>query len=523
MRQEKGTKNFILQGGILAMAGILVRVIGMLYRIPMVNIIGDTGNGIYSAAFNVYNIVLVLSSYGLPMAVSKLVAARVSTKQYRNAHKVFLASVIVSLASGGLAALLVFVGADFIEKNFYETYAGIAIPLRVLAPTIFIVAVLGVFRGFFQGQGTTIPTAVSQLAEQIINAVVSVAAGYWLVTMYKGSINEGAYGAAGGTFGTCMGALTALLFVLFVYIIYRPVFFKKMRKDVHSYEEEYTDIYKTIGLTMLPIILGQTFYQISAVIDDIMFGKIMGAIGTSDSIITSCIGNYNSSYMILIGLPMGVASAMSASMLPSIVYSQSKGLIGEIRSKIHATVKANMFIAIPSVVGLIVLGKSIIQLIFPVYDSNQGSMMLKIGAIAIVFFTLSTVTSTALQGIDKMNLPVIHSCISLIVHIFIVWFLLEFTDLGIYSIVLGSETFPILILALNLVALYKHVGYRQELLKTMGIPFACSIIMGIACGLTYQLFMAITGINIISLMFALVAAAAGYFVPIIWLKKKQIY
>lgn len=523
MGQNKRTKNFIMHGGILAMAGIIVRIIGMLYRIPLVNIIGSEGNGIYAAAFNVYNIALVLSSYGLPMAVSKLVAARVSVKQYKNAYQVFIASFIVSVVSGGIAALLVFFGAGFLEEHLYSGYSGIAIPLRVLAPTIFIVAMLGVFRGFYQGQGTTIPTAISQLIEQIVNAIISVVAGYMLVKAYTDSVNVGAYGAAGGTLGTALGALAALLFLVFVYVIYRPVFLKKMRKDVSGVQEEYKDIYKIIALTMLPIILGQTFYQISAMIDDIMYGKIMLSSGTTAAVIQRSIGNYGSSFTILTSIPMGVASAMSASMLPSIAASKSKHLYEEIAGKIQSTVKANMFIAIPSFVGLVVLGKPIIQLIFPRYNSVEGSMMLKIGAIAVVFYTLSTVTSSALQGIDKMKLPVRHSCISLLIHIPLVAILLVATNLGIYAVVIGCATFPLIIMILNLISLNRYLGFKMEIPITFGVPFACSIVMGIICGLTYQLFMMICKINAVSLLFALAAALAGYFIPIIILKKKQIY
>lgn len=405
----------------------------------MVNIIGSEGNGIYSVAFNIYNIVLVLSSYGLPMAVSKLVSARYSNRRYKDAHKVFVSSIIISLTSGGIAALLVFFGADVLEKYIYQ-YPGIAVPLRVLAPTIFIVAVMGVFRGFYQGQGTMIPTAVSQLLEQIVNACVSVFAAYMLMKTFKDSANAGAFGAAGGTLGTAMGALTALLFLVFVYILYRPVFRKKMQRDQYSIGEDYQSIFKLIVITMIPIILSQTFYQISATIDDIMFSKIMNGIGTDPSQVVRDIGNYNSSYMILISLPMGVASAMSSSMLPSIVASKTKGFFEEIHAKVSATVKANMMIAMPSFVGFIVLGQPVIQLLFPSYNSVQGGTMLKIGAIAVIFYTLSTVTSTALQGIDKMNIPVIHACISLIIHIILVWVLLVTTKLGIYALVIGSAS-----------------------------------------------------------------------------------
>ena len=134
---ENKKRNFLVHGGILAMAGIIVRIIGMFYRIPLMNIIGSEGNGIYSVAYNIYNIMLVLSSYGLPMAVSKLISARFITKQYKNAAQVFRCSLTVSICTGGAAALILFFGAGVIEK-LYRGVPGLAIPLRVLAPTIFL-------------------------------------------------------------------------------------------------------------------------------------------------------------------------------------------------------------------------------------------------------------------------------------------------------------------------------------------------------------------------------------------------
>ncbi len=523
MNQKKSIKNVIMHGGILAMAGILVRIIGLVYRIPMVNIIGAEANGIYGAAFNVYNIMLVLSSYGLPMAVSKLVSGRLANRRYRDAKKIFLSSLLVSVCTGGAAALLLFFGADFIEHHFYTAYEGIALPLRVLAPTIFIVSMLGVFRGFYQGQGTTIPTAISQLVEQIINAVVSIAAGAILIKKYKDSVNVGGYGAAGGTMGTAFGAFFGLVFLITIFAIYWPTFNRKVKRDIYSIDEPYTDIFKVIIFTMIPIIIGQTFYQISALIDDVMYGKLMtGAAMTSADIKTS-IGNYNSSYVILTGVIMGVASAMSASMLPSIVASKEKHEYDTVREKISATIKANMLIAMPSFVGLIVLGRPVVRLLFARYDSVQGGMMLKIGAIAVVFYTISTVTSSALQGIDKMNIPVIHSCISLVVHIILVFILLKFTNLGIYAIVIGNATFPVIILVLNLVSLNRYIGYNQEWIKTFLVPLVCSVFMGILVSLTYKIFLLLSHHNIIALFFAFIMAAVSYFGAVFICKRKGIY
>ena len=165
---ENRKTNFIRQGTILAMASIIVRMIGIVYRIPVANIIGDEGNGIYGAAYEIYNLALILSSYSLPLAVSKLLSAQLAKGCYRTGKKIFTAALIFSCISGGLMALLIFFGAAFIETHFYSNFTGIAIPLKVLAITIFVVALLGTLRGFFQARRTMIPTAISQVLEQLV-------------------------------------------------------------------------------------------------------------------------------------------------------------------------------------------------------------------------------------------------------------------------------------------------------------------------------------------------------------------
>ena len=180
-RPEKpgGESNFVVQGSILAIASIVVRIIGIAYRIPMINIIGDEGMGYYGTAFNVYNIALLLSSYSLPLAVSKMVSVRLARKQYRNSVRILRAALVYATVVGALAAAVIWFGADFFAREvFFMPYAAFA--LKTLAPTVWIMAYLGVFRGYYQGQGTMVPTALSQVFEQIVNAIVSVAAGSWL-------------------------------------------------------------------------------------------------------------------------------------------------------------------------------------------------------------------------------------------------------------------------------------------------------------------------------------------------------
>lgn len=515
-------KNFIFHGSVLAAAGILVRIIGMLYRIPMVNIIGSEGSGIYSVAFNVYNVMLILSSYGLPMAVSKLIAAKTAVREYANAKMIFFSALIFSLITGGIAALLIYFGADFLEATVYTGYEGIALPLKVLAPTIFVVAQLGVLRGFFQGLGSTIPTAISQILEQVVNAIVSIVAASILMKSFADSPVAAGFGAAGGTTGTAAGALIALIFLIVLVLMYFPYFNRIISKARSRVTMDYATVFKIILITVAPIILSQTLYQISAMIDDVMFGKLMTGHGMSAAQIKTDIGNFGSSYNILISIPMGVASAMSASMLPSIVSSYSRGEKKEIRQKLGSSIKANMFIVIPSFVGLFVLGEPIVKLIFPSYDAAVGGMMLKIGGISTVFYTLSTVTSSALQGIDRMSVPVKHAGISLAFHVIITFVLLKFTKLGIYGVVIGNATFPLLIFILNFRSLKKYIRYRQEIVKTFGITGLCAALMGVCCRFTYDGLTALSLGNAVSVIASVMVAVIVYFGIMIILKKKKI-
>lgn len=158
-RNSRQRSNFVLQGTILAAAGIIVRLIGILYRVPMTNIIGDEGMGYYSTAFNVYNIMLILSSYSLPVAVSRMLSARLAKNEYRNAGRVLQAALAYATVAGGISCAITWFFADFFADSVFDTPLAVY-ALKTLAPTIWIMAYLGVLRGFFQGHGTMVPTAI---------------------------------------------------------------------------------------------------------------------------------------------------------------------------------------------------------------------------------------------------------------------------------------------------------------------------------------------------------------------------
>lgn len=525
-QDNKKSADFLKHGSILAMASLIVRFIGMAYRIPMSNILGEEGNGIYAVAFDIYDILLIVSSYSLPLALSKIISAQNIKREYKNIGKTFRLALLFAVVSGGVFGILLFVFAGWIEKNIYPDYAGVHIPLRVLAPTIFIVALLGVFRGFFQGKKTMVPTAVSQVLEQVVNAIVSVSAAYLFIQWNIDSLDKSAWGAAGGTLGTCLGAFSALLLVVFVYYIYRPVQRKLERRDRGRRLYSASHIYRILFLTILPIILSQTVYQISGLVDYYLFGDIMGGRGMDPVTIKSLVGVYSSKYRVLTSVPIAISTSIASSMVPSAVAAFTEKDTVQLKNNILSGIKFNMIIAFPCAMGYTVLGQSIVRLLFPSSNYVLGGHLMLAGSAAIVFYAISNVTGSALQSIDRMHTPVIHSAISLGIHVILVVCLLKFTGLGIYVLIIGNVTFPIVVSILNLLVLRRYIpSLRLKPLKTFFVPLSASLWMSIAVVLVYtlsdKLFSSFLGgymANAVSVILALFTAVVVYFVVFLKLR-----
>lgn len=523
-KTKKKESNFVVQGSILAIASIVVRIIGIAYRIPMINIIGDEGMGYYGTAFNVYNIALLLSSYSLPLAVSKMVSARLANKQYRNAERIFRAALGYATIVGAITAAIIWFGADFFATEiFYMPYAAFA--LKTLAPTVWIMAYLGVFRGYFQGRGTMVPTACSQVFEQIINAIVSVAAGSYLfnealkVEILKNEVGTGysnAWGAAGGTIGTGSGALTALLFLLVLFAVYRKTSRRQLRRDRSGNLESYGEITRVLFFTVVPVIVSSAIYNVNSVIDNGLLASNFASLGREAQFAADW-GVYTGKYHLLINVPMAVSNALSSSLIPSVSRAVAEGDVKKIRARITAAIRFSMLIAIPSTIGLTVLAGPINNLLFS-GDNSLAIQMTLYGSIAVVFYSLSTVTNAILQGIDKMHLPIIHAMIALVLHIGVLEGMALVLDLGIYSMVYANIAFALIMCILNHWAIRRTIGYQQEIKKTFLIPTISAAVMGACTFGVYKLIYMVIKSNAAATILSIGVAVAVYGVLLIKLK-----
>lgn len=528
-KKSNSKSNYLFQGAILASASIVVRMIGLIYRIPLGRIIGDVGNSYYSCAYEVYSIILLISSYSMPLAVSKIVSARIGVGKKHEIRRILKCALGLGLFVGTLGALFAYFGADFLTGTLLNTPEG-AICLRVLAPCILIVAVLGVMRGFFQGLGTMVPTAASQIIEQIVNAVVAIGAAMYLFS-YGQKIDAvlgtetaaPAYGASGSTLGTTLGALSALIFVSFLLITY-------LRSNKNSVSEEpeesYGSILKVLAVTIMPVILSTAIYNINGILDQGIFKALMQNNVTAKEEIDVIWGIYSGKYKVLNNVPIALASAMASSTIPNI--SKMSGDRKAIKRSVRNVIRVTMVISIPCAVGLSVFGAEILEVLWPGTPKIAAQMM-QVGSCSVIFYSLSTLTNGILQGIDRMKLPVIHASIALGLHLILLFVLVKFFRMGGMAIVLSYLFFGIVVCALNWYGIRKHLRYRQEIRRTFVIPILSSVLMGIVSKIVYNVlyvFMGETKIAmLVSLVIAVILAVFVYFAALLsmrGLREKEI-
>lgn len=527
MGKNSRKDGFIIQAGILAAAGIICRIIGLLYRSPLAAVIGDEGNGYYQTAFNVYTIILLISSYSIPSAISKVIAQKLSVRDYVNAHRIFLCAMFYVLVVGGIASLVLFFGAGLFAKG------PAAAVLRVFAPTVFLYGILGVLRGYFQAHRSMVQTSVSQILEQILNAVVSIGAAYLLITfMLSGTqkyvlnddysvsfgdeivqqvaeavVNEedgsrsyvlsaaqqewntahATYGAVGSAMGTGSGVVAALLFMWAVYGLNKKTIQRRIARDRHE-PEDYGSILRLVSSVVVPFILSTSIYNLSTFLNQTIYTWICYlAKGMGDAETSTSYGIFSAKAVVISNIPIALASAMSSAILPNIASRVGQGDMEGAREKTAQAIKTTMLIAIPAAVGIGVLARPITWLLFPQKASvDLAARLLTALSASVVFYSLSTLTNSVLQGIGRVKTPVRNAAVALGIQTAVLVPMLLFTDMDLYALVIAMLVYSGTMCVFNQLSIRKYMDYEQETFRTFTTPLVAAAFMGAAAYGTYR-------------------------------------
>lgn len=505
--------GFVMQAGILALAGIIVRIIGLLYKSPLNSIIGDLGAGYYSTAYNVYTIILLISSYSIPSAIAKVISQKLALSQYKNAQKLFNGALIYVAVVGGLASILTYIFAPVLAKGQAATV------LKVFVPTIFFSGLLGVLRGYFQARKNMVPTSISQILEQIANAVVSLLAAYLFMEFLAKSdeTSQAVFGAMGSALGTGIGVLIGLVFMLGIYLKNRKKFKADIVTDTTEAVDSYKTVFKTIFCVVTPFLLSTFIYNCSTVINMTIYQSIMMNVKhLTETVTITTYGIFAYKAVTVANIPIAMSSAMSSAMLPNVAASYIKGELDSTRKQVDKALNVTMLITIPSAVGLLILSKPVMQLLFNQPESlDLASQLLAAIAITVVFYSLSTVTNAVLQGIGKVNAPVIHAAISVGIQVIVLVILLMFTELDLFALAIAMIVYSLAMCVLNQIAVKKHLEYKINFKKAFLMPFIAALVMGVvAWGVYYGMHYFVKS-NVISLAVAVVLAVIVYFALVI--------
>jgi len=471
--------SFIRQAAILAAASIFVRFIGFLYRIPLTHFIGDIGMAYYAAAYGVYTLAIALSSGALPAAISKLVSERIAHGKYRDAHELFKTALAFAAIVGAAVAFVVGFGANFWIGLLRHEDAVLA--TRTLAPTLFFVAILQVFRGYFQGMKTALPTALSQTVEQIFKVAFSVLLAY----MFLGAATIQP-SVAGATIGSGIAAMAGLAVILFLYGLAAKDLRKRANGDRHQYVyESKSNQLSAILQTALPMAIGMSIFAVSNIIDIRMASSRMTIAGVfARDEIRAFTGQFTGKFLLLTTLPISLSVALSAAVIPEITSSNVKMDTAAVRSKTNMALRLSMILSLPAAVGIAVLANPIIALLFP--RSPDGGRLLQVGAASIVFISLVHVLSGALQGLGHVKLPVIAAFFGVASKIPVNYVLIAIPEINIMGAVISTIVCYVIASILNTYFLYKKAGILPSITGAFTRPLIASALMGMVCYVIYH-------------------------------------
>ena len=482
-------KNSFLRGAAaLGAAGIIVKVIGAFFRIPLGNIIGSQGMGYYQVAYNVFNFLLAFTAAGFPTAISKLVSEKRAKGNYKGAHKIFKTSFFLLLFLGVTASVLMVFITPFLARTLFKSpHAYYAI--LALSPTIFAVSLLASFRGYFQGMNDMKPTAISQIVEQMARVTIGIMLAVFFLRYYNIKL-----AAAGGVLGAFAGASMGLIAMLMIYKSKAPNIITKTDLAITSVEETTTEIVKNLVKMAFPIAIGVAIIPVINMLDTVIVLRRLQSIGFTYAEATSLFGQLQGMAMTLINLPQVLTIALAVSLVPVISEAATDNNWKSVQCDTKMGLKMAMLIGLPASVGLAVLATPIMTLLFPREPSSIGQILLFLSP-AVFFLTQLQALTGVLQGLGKPHIPVKNLIAGATVKILITYVLTGMVALNVKGAAIGTVVAYFVAFVLNYYSVKKETKTKMVYLKIILKPALAVGVMGIVIFIIYNKLLYLIGNN----------------------------
>lgn len=463
-------RNFINGAVVLGAAGIMIKILGALFKIPLGNMIKSEGMGYYSTSYPLYVALLVILTAGFPTGISKLVSEEAAKGNYSNVKKIFAISVKLLLGVGALVSGMLYWNADFIVSDIFKNPNAL-MSLKAIAPALFFVSLMSAFKGYYQGLEEMKPTAMSQIVEQLFR----VGLGLLLAVMLR---DNKIMAAAGASFGTTLGAFFGASFMTALYFSRR----KKCQLDSYrSIDSNLSFVEVSVRLIRIaiPITVGAGILPIMNLIDTTMVIRRLQEVGYVYEDANRLYGQLTGMAATLVNFPQVLTMAIAMSIVPLISRCYTVGEHEEAVKNTKLALKITMMISLPATFGLVALSTPIMKMLFPKEPQSIGQILFFLGMGVVFLCTIQAITGI-FQGMGKPYVPVKNLAIGCLVKVGLTYSLLGMELLNVKGAAIASVAAYVVAFVLNIADLQKYMDIKLEISKIAIKPLAASACMG-AC------------------------------------------
>ena len=501
MNDQPIKKQTFLQGtAVLAIATVLVKLMGFLFKVPLNNIIGEDGFGYFNTAYDVYNVLLMISTTGLPVAMSRMISQAQTLGNHAQIKRIYRTSLYVFLTIGmvGSLGMLFFCRQLSVMVTTNEnSWAAIA----ALAPCVLLICLVSAYRGFFQGQSNMTPTSVSQIFEAVTRLVVGLGLA-WLVMKLTGEAAVRAQGivlASGETaqdYGDITlaagGAILGVTLGSLISVVYLHHKFRQSNQILSlggGTAKSTRSTMKELLSIAVPITLGSAGLQIINLFDTMIYmRRLTGALQWTEKMADSAKGVYNFCQTVF-ALPCSFIPTITIAVIPAITASLTRKDLAEAKATSESSVRTMALIAMPCAAGLFVMAEPVIRLLCSTYTEDKiqlAATMLAILGLTVIFNSLVLLLNAIMQAHGDVVTPVVNMLIGGIIKIIVNYILGGQPNLNVGGAPIGTFICYISITALDLIAMKRHISARPAIFKNIIRPGLASAIMGAATFMVYR-------------------------------------
>ncbi|MBC2578137.1 polysaccharide biosynthesis protein [Peptostreptococcus russellii] len=474
-------KNSFLMGTlILGAAGVIIKILGAIFRIPLGYFIGAEGMGYYQTAYPVYALFLTLATAGFPTAIAKLVSEQAALGNHKGANEIFKITHLMLFITGLVMFLVLFFGASFIVTDIQHNPNAVS-AMRAIAPALLIVPSMSAYRGYYQGYQQMTRIAASQVIEQVFRVFLGLTLAYLLMAQFGAKM-----GAAGGISGATIGAFASFLFLVAIYLKDSKVRKEMMETSTGYVKQKKSTIVMNIIKVVIPISVGACVMPLVNVVDTVIVISRLEVAGYSNMAANAMLGQLTGMSMPIIVMPMVFTTAIGMSLVPAISTSFTLKKFDEARHNAKLAFKITLLLVLPCAFGLAALSQPIMGLLFPKQPSEVIGLMLFTLAPGCIFLGLLYTFNGILQGIGKPWIPVFALLGGIVGKIIISYTLTAIPAFNILGSALGTVVSYMIAAIVEYTYIKKALNIKFDIMEYFIKPIVTVMIMFIAARYSYM-------------------------------------